>query len=220
VGELLFADAQLGRLLDALDRFDLSDRTMVIVLADHGEGLGDHGEQTHGLRLYDTVLRIPLIVRLPAVQPRRHAGLVRIVDITPTVLDALRVDDGRKRDGTSLVSAVHGDAVDLDAYAESLYAVRMGGGPLRALRDGRYKLIDGPQPELYDLRTDPFEVRNIASAKPQVTGSMRRRLESLSGPATPFLGRADVPEELRQRLNALGYIGGAAPLRSPCSSGC
>lgn len=220
VGELLFVDAQLGRLLDALDRFDLSDRSMVIVLADHGEGLGDHGEQTHGLRLYDTVLRIPLIVRLPAVQPRRHAGLVRIVDITPTVLDALGVDDGRKRDGASLLSALDGHAVDVDAYAESLYPVRMGGASLRAMRDGRYKLIDGPQPELYDLHTDPFEVRNIASAKPQITQSMRRRLESVSGPAAPSFGRGEVPAELRQRLDALGYIGGGPPVRFQCSAGC
>jgi arylsulfatase A-like enzyme len=214
VGELLFADAQVGRLLDALDRLDIADRTMVVVLADHGEGLGDHGEQTHGLRLYDTVLRVPMIVRLPGVVPGRQADLVRIVDLAPTILDVLRVPHRGAYDGISLLPALEGRSVDVEAYAESLYAVRMGGEPIRALRDGRYKLIDGPEPELYDLHTDPFEVRNVISDKPHITRAMRGRLHAISGASAPSPRRNDVPAELRHRLDALGYISGT-PGRSP-----
>ena len=214
VGELLFADAQLARLLDALDRLALADRTLVVVVADHGEGLGDHGEQTHGLLLYDSVLRVPLIIRMPPMRPRRSAGVVRIIDIAPTILDVLRIDD-QGGDGVSLLPAIEGRRVDAEAYAESLYPVRTGGDPLRALRDARYKLIDGPQPALYDLHTDPFEARNIISEKPQVARLMRTRLQLLGGSSPATVGGSPVSPELRQRLDALGYISAAAPVRSP-----
>jgi hypothetical protein len=90
----------------------------------------------------------------------------------------------------------------------------MGGEPIRALRDGRYKLIDGPEPELYDLHTDPFEVRNVISDKPHIARAMRGRLHAISGASAPSPGRNDVPAELRHRLDALGYISGT-PGRSP-----
>lgn len=215
VGELLFTDAQVGRLLDALDRLGLADRTMVVVVADHGEGLGDHGEQGHGLLLYDSVLRIPLVIRVPSMAPRRTADIVRIIDVAPTVLDVLRIEDGERRDGISVRPALEGREVDVDAYAETLYPIRTGGDPLQALRDGRYKLIDGEQTQLYDLHFDPFERSNIAALKPHVTRVMRARLSELAGSPAPFLGRYDPPAELRERLGALGYISAAPPARSP-----
>jgi choline-sulfatase len=215
VGELLFVDTQVARLLDALDRLALAERTIVVVVADHGEGLGDHGEQTHGLLLYESVLRIPLIMRVPPMPPRRSSDVVRIVDIAPTILDVLRIDDESRRDGVSLLSTIEGRAVAAEAYAESLYPIRAGRDPLRALRETRYKLIAGPKPELYDLHTDPFEERNIISEKPQIARLMRTRLQSLAGSAAVTTGVSVAPPELRQRLDALGYISAAAPVRSP-----
>ena len=207
VGELLFADAQLGRLLAALDRLHLADRTIVVVTGDHGEGLGDHGEDTHGLLVYDSVLRVPLIVRAPAIRPRRIADVARLIDVAPTVLDLLGLD-GPPSDGTSLVRALNGGRLDLEAYAESLYPARMGRAPLHALREGRFKLIDGPQPELYDLERDPFEQDNVIGARARIADAMRARLATIVGPgdAPHAVLNGEVPRDLRERLAALGYV--------------
>jgi choline-sulfatase len=208
VGELLFADAQLGRLLDGLDRLRLADRTVVVVAGDHGEGLGDHGETTHGLLVYDSVLRVPLIVRAPAIRPRRIADVVRLIDIAPTVLELLGLD-GPQSDGISLVRALKGGRLDVEAYAESLYPARMGLAPVLALRDRRFKLIDGPTPELYDLEQDPFEQNNVIGARGRIADAMRARLRTIVGPgaadANAVLNK-EVPQDLRERLAALGYV--------------
>lgn len=208
VGELLFADAQLGRLLDALDRLRLTDRTIVVVAGDHGEGLGDHGEQTHGLLVYDSVLRVPLIVRAPAIRSRRIADVVSLVDVAPTLLELLGIA-GRHSDGASLVGALNGRRIDVEAYAETLYPARMGLAPMHALRDGRFKLIDGPQPELYDMQTDPFEEHNVIRARAGIADAMRARLGAIAGAGSrPAAPNTPVPREVRERLAALGYAAG------------
>jgi choline-sulfatase len=208
IGELLFADAQLGRLLDALDRLRLTEQTIVVVAGDHGEGLGDHGEETHGLLVYDSVLRVPLIVRAPAIQSRRIADVVRLVDVAPTVLDLLGVD-GPPSDGTSLFGPLNGGRIDVEAYAESRYPARMGLAPVHALRDGRFKLIDGPTPALYDLERDPFEEHNVIGERARVAEAMRKRLDTIVAPGTASANAAHgrrVPRDLHERLAALGYV--------------
>ena len=204
IGELLFADAQLGRLLRAIDRLQLADRTIVVVAGDHGEGLGDHGEETHGQLLYDSVLRVPLIARVPSVAPQRVEDVVRIIDVMPTVLDLLGIE-ASPGDGISLTGALHGQRVDVEAYSETLYPVRMGRAPVHALRDGRFKLIDGPQPEMYDLWQDPFEQRNVIEERSRVASAMRTRLSALAA-RTTSAQRPDVSAELSERLSALGYV--------------
>lgn len=206
VGELLFADSQVGRLLATLDRLELADRTIVIVAGDHGEGLGEHGEETHGQLLYDSVLRVPLIVRVPSVSPRRVADVVRLIDVMPTVLDLLDLK-APPSDGISLSGGLHGQRVDVEAYSETLYPVRMGKAPVHALRDGRFKLIAGPRPELYDLRQDPFEQQNVIDQRSRIATAMRGRLSALAARAASGL-EVDVPAELRERLSALGYVAG------------
>jgi arylsulfatase A-like enzyme len=219
VGEIAFADAQIGRLLQALDRRKLLERTIVVVAADHGESLGDHGERDHGIFVYESVLRVPLIVRAPNVSPRRIADVVRLVDVMPTVLDLLRVPQ-LPVDGTSLVGMLHGKRrhVELDAYSESQYPMRFGWSPLRALRADRYKLIDAPRPELYDLERDPFERRNIYDERRDLARALAQRLTTFEGQISPSPrddGTDTVPRaELRQRLKSLGYIGSGA-LRAP-----
>ena len=214
VAELLFADAQIGRLLDALDRLRLSDRTIVVVAGDHGEGLGDHGEATHGNMLYDTVLHVPLLVRAPRVRPRQVIDTVRLVDVMPTVLSLLNIE-GPSSDGVSLGPALEGRPMELESYAESLYPTRLGQPAVRALREGRFKIIVGPGVELYDLDRDPFEEHNVASQRVQTVDAMRARLVRVSGlaPGTEAdVKWADqISTEVRQRLAALGYVTDGTP---------
>lgn len=212
--EIAFADAQIGRVLDTLESRRLLDRTIVVVAADHGESLGDHGERDHGIFIYETVVRIPLIIRTPGVAPYRVADVVRLVDIMPTVLDLLRLPQPTM-DGTSVARLLHGKPLDveLDAYSESRYPLRFGWSPLRAVRAGRHKLIEAPRPELYDLERDPFEERNLYEERQDLARALARRLTTLgrirAGGGEHVVDPVPA-EDIRQRLASLGYIGSGA----------
>jgi arylsulfatase A-like enzyme len=210
-GAVAFIDAQVGVLLDILERRGLLDRTVVVVVGDHGESLGDHGEWTHGLFVYESVLHVPLMIRAPrsALRGRRVSGLTRSVDVMPTVLELLGVRHEARMDGESLLPFMAGTRPDLDAYAENLYPnVRFGWSTVRALRSGRYKVIDTARPELYDLQHDPEEQWNLFATRRDVAEAMLQRLrgdEYLSvnqpGPGPPA-----IDPELQKRLGALGYV--------------
>jgi len=205
LGELLFMDAQVGRLLAALDRLGLAESTIVVVVGDHGEGLGEHGEATHGQQLYDSVLRVPFIVRAPGVRPAAVTDVVRLVDVLPTLVSLLGLPPTAS-DGVSLRPALAGARLDLEAYAESLYPARLGGEPRRALSDGRFKLILGGGAELYDLDRDPFEERNLIIDRPRTADAMRARLAQLTRTDDPApLRLQQISPEVRERLAALGY---------------
>ena len=223
-GEIAYAASQFERLLDALRASKRLDRTIVIVTADHGESLGEHGESDHGIFLYEGVLRVPLMVRIPGVQSRRIAELVRLTDITPTLLDLLGLAP-IPTDGVSLASLLRGErtGLDLESYAESLYPERFGWSRLHALRDSRFKYIDAPKPELYDLATDPFEHINIVSERPDLASAMKQRVREVasSRPAvttTQPVGR-QLNEDARTRLAALGYAAGDTIRRGDESKG-
>jgi arylsulfatase A-like enzyme len=209
VGEIAHADFHVGRLLDALDRQGVLDKTIVIVAGDHGESLGEHGERDHGIFLYESVLRVPLIIRAPSVEPRRVGSVVRLIDVMPTVLGLLGLPLAPS-DGVSLTGLMNGARQDLEAYAESNYPRRFGWSPIRSLRDGRFKLIDAPRPELYDLEHDPLEQRNVYSERAATAAALGRRLSSLAdGPAGPEARNVQMgvaPLEVRERLAALGYV--------------
>jgi len=215
IAEITFVDSQVGRVLEALDRRNLLERTIVVVTADHGESLGEHGERDHGIFVYESVLRVPLIIRSPNVSPRRVADVVRLVDVVPTVLDLLGVP-GRLVDGTSLAGMLRGERrhVELDAYSESRYPLRFGWSHLRALRAGRYKLIEAPRPEFYDLEQDPLEERNLYEERRDLARAFAQRLGMLERgvSARPRDDGPDSlpPDDLRQRLASLGYIGSGA----------
>ncbi|MGH9315456.1 MAG: sulfatase family protein [Vicinamibacterales bacterium] len=210
-GEIAFADAQLGRLLDVLDRRRLLDRTAVIVAGDHGESLNEHGERGHGIFLYQNVIRVPLIVRVAGVPARRVPEVTRLVDVMPTVLELAGAPPAAS-DGVSLVAAMTGAAgsLDLEAYSESLYPTRFGWSPLRSLRDGRFKLIEAPRPELYDLEIDPAERHNLYAERSAIAALMSRRLSALT---RQYVSRHDARDsvgpapETIERLAALGYVG-------------
>jgi arylsulfatase A-like enzyme len=213
IGEIAFADAQIGRLLTALERRHLLDSTIVVVSGDHGESLGDHGERDHGVFVYESVLRVPLIIRGPHLAAGRIPDVVRLVDVMPTVLDLLGMP-APPAQGTSLVDLMRGTRqLDLEAYSESLYPQRFGWSPLRSLREGRYKLIDAPRPELYDLERDPFEQRSIYQERRDVANAMERRLSELADPAFSgsSAGLTVASPEVRQRLAALGYVASGHP---------
>jgi choline-sulfatase len=218
-GEVAFADAELGRLTAFLEAHGLLDRTALIVTADHGESLHEHGEAGHGIFLYESVVRIPLIVRAPGLAARRIAAVTSLVDVMPTILDLAGADRPAARlDGISLIDAMRGAAdLDVDAYAESQYPLQFGWSPLRSLRNGRFKLIAAPRPELYDLERDPSELRNLFGTRPDLGRAMAQRLMEMEAAATGDARAADsaVPPDIAERLAALGYI---APVARPAST--
>jgi choline-sulfatase len=210
-GAVAFIDAQIGQLLDILERRGLLGRTVVVVVGDHGESLGDHGEWTHGLFVYESVLHVPLLIRAPGsgLRGRRVSGLTRSVDVMPTVLELLGVRHDARMDGESLLPLVAGARRDLGAYAENLYpSLQFGWSPIRALRSARFKVIDTARPELYDLQHDPDERQNLFNSRRDVAEPMLQRLrrdESLAGDRRRPEPRA-IDLELQRHLGALGYV--------------
>jgi choline-sulfatase len=209
-GSLAFMDSQADRLIQSLDSIHQLDRTIIVVAADHGESLGEHGEREHGIFLYDSVVHVPLIMRVPGVSTRSFLPIMSLVDVMPTVLGFLQLRSASV-DGRDLTPAIRGAAQQADrpVYSESLYPERFGWSPLRALRDGRFTFIDAPRPELYDLETDPFEERNLYSAASPTARAMAGRLEALRERwRAPTSAMVPVPADIRARLASLGYVGG------------
>jgi choline-sulfatase len=210
---IAFQDSQVARIVQQLESRRLLDRTIVVVAADHGESLGEHSEDGHGIFLYESTLRVPLIMRVPYLQPRRVSSTARLVDLMPTVLDLLHVPVPVV-DGVSLAGMMTqgGAGMQLEAYSESVYPERFGWSRLRSLRGDRYKLIDAPRPELYDLQTDPFEQRNLYAENPRLAGLLRQRLARFEAP-TPERERTSVAvgADHASRLTALGYVGTPTP---------
>lgn len=215
---IAYEDAQIARLIDHLEARGLLDSTLIVVVGDHGESLGDHGEDSHGIFVYQQALHVPFMVRGPGVLPRRVTGAVRLIDVMPTVLDRFGLP-APGVDGVSLarVDSRTGGDLNLDVYAESMYARRFGWAPLRALRADRYKLIDAPRAELYDLASDPGEERNVIAEHPTVAAAMLRRLRSFDSGQEPTTG-AEMDNAVLDRIESLGYVGRASA-RAPGSAG-
>jgi arylsulfatase A-like enzyme/Tfp pilus assembly protein PilF len=214
-GAISFADSQVGRVVGFLEQNHLLDRTVIAVVGDHGEGLNQHQEGTHGFFIYQSTIRVPFIVRAPfgLTHGRRVADPVRSVDLFPTVLDLLGVQIPTGIAGVSLVPLMTGakSRLDLEAYAEALYPLHhYGWSELRSWRAGQYKVIDAPQPELYDLDRDPDETTNLYDARKSVADVMiaRLRAQEQDDPAKHATQAApEVDPEARARLAALGYVG-------------
>lgn len=216
-GEVAFVDAQLGRVVTFLEERGLLDKTIVAVLGDHGESLGEHEEGTHGFFVYETATHVPFLIRAPFDRTRgqRVTSLVRTADLTPTVLDLLGAAPAAGEapaPGKSLVPVMTGASPDLAAegYAEAMYPLHhYGWSALRAVRIGQYKLIDAPRPELFDLAADPGETTNLFESRRDVGNRLQRALRALEAQfaraAAP--AKADtIDPETRARLTSLGYV--------------
>jgi len=207
-GGIAYVDDQIGRLLDALGRRHRLANTVIVVAGDHGESLGEHGEKEHGIFLYESTLRVPLVLCAPSVAARRVERVTSLVDIFPTVLRLLGIAEPAPGDGVSLVPALTGGRLPERAiYAESLYAAHFGWGPLRMVRDGRFKFIDAPTPELYDLARDPNERQNVAVEHLATEAALRGELLRMTQRVPQDRDAFRLPLERLQALEALGYVG-------------
>jgi arylsulfatase A-like enzyme len=224
-GEIAFADHHLGRLLDAIESDRLSSRTLVVVTADHGEGLMQHGHMGHGLHLYEEAVRVPLVFRWPGALPpgARLTGPVEHVDIVPTVLDLLGLPrGGEELQGRSLAQTLRGGpgAAGRDPQRPVFFQRRLYdtdvvrgfrvAGEKFAVRAGTWKYIEAPQEktrELYDLQADPGETENLATARQEVAERLAR---GLAGWRSRFDRGArasdDSSSETQEALRSLGYV--------------
>ncbi len=228
VGEIAFVDSQVGRLLGYLDAHQLTDRTVVIVMGDHGESLGEHGEGTHGFFVYQATMHVPLLIRTPydAMSGRRVSDTVRSVDILPTALELLSVKTSETFEGTSVVPLMTGARKELGlaAYSEAIYPrFHFGWSDLRALTSGRYKYVAAPRPELYDLQQDPGETRNLYTERQALGDRMNQELVALeqhmSATAAAPKAAVEVDPDARARLAALGYVGTFVTALAPDRAG-
>jgi len=206
LGEVAFTDAALAPLLDTVRA--AQPAPLLVVTADHGEALGEHGEMTHSLFAYESTLHIPLLVACPdLVTSGRDTTAARHVDIVPTVLDALGIPAEASLPGRSLLASGRSEAPE-GTYFEALSsALNRGWAPLRGLLLGGEKFIDLPVPELYDLKADPAEEKNLVDARRDAVRKLRPRLTAL--PAGP-MERGTIGSEEAAKLQALGYLAGSA----------
>ncbi len=219
-GEIAFVDSQIARLTSRIESAAGPGRTLVLVTADHGESLGEHGEDTHGIFLYDSTLRVPFIVAGPGVPSGRVATTVaRGIDVAPTLLDYAGLE-AKGMEGRSLRPAAAGERLDdAPTYSESLHSqLQYGWAPLHSWRTARYKLIAAPRPELYDLQKDAQETSDRAAEEPSRVEGLRHELQKLMTTTTPVATRA-IDSETAARLAALGYLGGGGGTSAPVLTG-
>jgi choline-sulfatase len=206
-------DAAIGRFLTILHQQKLDAATAVIVTAAHGESLGAHGEETHGIFLYDETIHVPLIVRLPGSQAdaKQVPGKVRLVDIAPTLLEIAGVPVPSQMQGQSLLRiARSAGAPDQPVYSRADLPQRgFGWSPLESWRAGKYLYIRAPKPELYDLAADPGATRNLAQSSKATLDTMAAQLENFDRRFTGETAKstAELSSSEMQKLASLGYVG-------------
>lgn len=203
-GEIAAADAVLETLLAELEALDVYERSVLVLLSDHGEGLGDHGEEEHGILLYREALQVPLIVKLPGSVRggSRVSTPVQITDVTATLLELAGVKNPPEVEGSSLLDP---PARSRALYGETYHPrLRFGWSALRSMIQGRHHYIEGPNPELYDLDADPQERENVLRRERRIFADLRDRLAEIdSRLELPFAESA----ETQHALAALGYLG-------------
>jgi choline-sulfatase len=188
-GEIAYADSALAHFVTYLKTSGRYRNSVIVAVGDHGEGLGEHHEDTHGIFLYDSTTHVPLIVKVAGAEGAGTTvgAQVRTVDIVPTLLDLAGAAAPRKSDGESLQVFFSGkqDGVDRPVIGETDYPLRFGWAPLRSVRDDGYKFIESPRPELYDLRRDPNEISNqyeAGNARAQKSSAMLAEVRSREAP--------------------------------------
>jgi len=214
-GEIAYTDAALGSFLDRLRASGALSNALVVVVADHGESLGEHGERTHGLFAYDATLRVPLVIWAPPhIRPAVVSQTARLVDVAPTILDLVGASALANVDGRTLRPIVAGEQPfnDPGSYFEALNAsLTRNWAPLRGIVADGVKLIDLPLPELYDLATDPGEQRNLYAQQRERARPLEARLDRVTSAASTSAARPSIDADAEARLRALGYVVSSAP---------
>jgi arylsulfatase A-like enzyme/Flp pilus assembly protein TadD len=214
-GEIAYTDAALGSFLDRLRANGALSNALVIVVADHGESLGEHGERTHGLFAYDATLRVPLVIwGPPHIRPAVVSQTARLVDVAPTILDLVGASALANVDGRTLRPIVAGEQRfdDPGSYFEALNAnLTRNWAPLRGIVADGLKLIDLPLPELYDLAIDPGEQRNLYAQQRERARPLEARLDRVTSAAATSAARPSIDADAEARLRALGYIASSSP---------
>jgi arylsulfatase A-like enzyme/cytochrome c-type biogenesis protein CcmH/NrfG len=215
-GEIATADSIVGRVLDELKSQGVYDRAVILLLSDHGEGLGDHGEQEHGIFLYREALQVPMMLKLPGgrLGGSRVARPAQIVDVFPTLLSLVGVplpsgvqEAAGPYPGRSLLD-LRAPGPPRDLYAETFYPrLHFGWSELTSLIRDRFHYIQAPAPELYDLAADPGEKSSVLAGERRAYAALR---QSLQGMERPLQAPGEVDPETARKLAALGYASGAA----------
>jgi arylsulfatase A-like enzyme/Flp pilus assembly protein TadD len=225
-GEIAFTDVQVGRLLRFLKEKQLYGRTLIVLTGDHGESLGEHGEKNHGFFIYDTTLRIPFIVKLPAGEHHEAtvAEAFSTVDLLPTVLNVLKVSPPADAQEASVLPEILGKprpaAPPAPLYSESfLPLLHFDWSDLRGIQVGKYHFIDVPKPELYDISADPGELHNLYAQKPAIAQELKSQLDAMEKRYTAGAQQAQsmpLDPVLMERLKSLGYaaFSGGHPTKS------
>jgi choline-sulfatase len=206
-GEIVKTDAIVGDFLAHLKTAGIYDDAVIVLMSDHGEGLGDHGEDEHGIFLYREAIRIPLLLKLPAKQ-RANTSVARaaqLIDVLPTVASVTGAELPAAARGTSLLAE---KAEPRHIYSETVYPrIHLGWSDLRSLTDERFHYIEGPSPELYDVASDPAERTNVLKDQRRTFAAMRTALEAIPRGS---LAPSSVDPEEAKKLAALGYLSGGS----------
>jgi arylsulfatase A-like enzyme/Flp pilus assembly protein TadD len=222
-GEIAYEDSAVGKLLRQLKVRGLYDKSVIAVMADHGESLGAHGEDTHGIFLYDETIHVPLLIKLPRGSGKQIENRVELVDVLPTLLQAVGIEIPKEIQGESLLGlmtmttmkggAAKGEGADAwrdrAAYAESDYPfLAYGWNALQSLRTGKYLYIQAPRRELYDQTADPKAEHNLASESVAVADTLAGRTDAFRQKTSSKLEAPTVAVDMatRDKLAALGYV--------------
>jgi len=214
-GEIAYVDSALGKFFAQLKAKGRYDKTMIAVMADHGEALGEHGETAHGVFLYDETIHVPLVFKMAGggSAGKRLDRRAVLVDVTPTILQAAGMTIPKEIQGESLVPAIKGDGAekggDHPAFAETDYPRKaFGWSSLRALRTGKYLFVEAPRKELYDQSVDPGATHDVAAASTAVTDTLTSQIDTFRAKtaSTEAAAKGPVDPEAQEKLNALGYV--------------
>ena len=208
-GEIAAADSIVGTFLDALKKEGIYDRAVIVLLSDHGEGLGEHGEEQHGFFLYRETLQVPLLLKLPGGDRGGStvASPAQLVDVVPTLLDLAGVALPAGLDGQSLLSLPGPEKPARRIYAETFFPrLHYGWSDLASLIEGRFHYIHGPAPELFDLAADPQEKRDVLAGERRAYAGLRQAIDTYD---RTLAAPSQVDAETARKLAALGYAGRA-----------
>lgn len=212
-GEVAFTDSVIGKVVALLQSRKMIDQSIVAVVGDHGEGLGQHQEQTHSVLIYNSTLHVPMMILAPGLIPSgiQINELSRTIDLAPTILDYLSVSD-RLGEGQSLRWMIEkkGGTSAVEVLSESLYPrLNLGWSELFGIESGNYHFILAPNPELYDLAKDPGEKQNIVRDLAKVAQDLRQKLQPYVKGALDNSKDTDVDPETREKMESLGYVSGS-----------